>query len=340
MKKLRIEDYEEELKKEDYDAIYQKIIDEVLLLVMEIGSFKKFVLPKLPKEELLIKIEFSMKEDLGLFQDVFYLARELRRWEYVGGIEDTPEGKIKDYITRYNAISDMLEKYQKVNSTTLERGYDLLLREKEERLCEIFKEMLSYKNQSYEKSDSFFSLLEKASRAYPYYASLLEEGVSAIRNHNLCNFEEEVIPLDETEIIMLLEDLIETLTWEGDNYQNYANFYREFPLQEGETYQDLYEKEKEKYKELFRKMLDYVKESYSSDDDFYTLKHKVGECYPYYRDRLNSLVPKDPRISYIQILDSLETKYEFLLSDYQNIEKNRMQYEEEKTIGEDLDFFE
>ena len=77
----------------------------------------------------------------------------------------------------------------------------------------------------------------------------------------------------------MLDSFYDLLTYKDTDYKEFANYYRDFELKDGETYKDLYDREKEKLRKLFMEMLDFLDVSYPSDD-FDSLTSLIREHYP------------------------------------------------------------
>lgn len=182
--------------------------------------------------------------------------------------------------------------------------------------------MLEYKNKKYDNKWNFEQFIDVISQNYNSYSEELNY-VKEAMNFKMINYrdEEEPICVNEIEIVIFIDDLYNILTYKSDDYKNYANFYRDFELKEGQTYEDLYELEEEKFVQLFKEMLDFINVKYE-EDDFIKLKWKVIENYPHYREILLHLISNNPNTTYIKKLDYMENVYEKIKSGYKEyIEK-------------------
>ena len=143
------------------------------------------------------------------------------------------------------------------------------------------------------------------------------------------DIEENVMRIDEIESLIIVNDFIEELTCEGDDYKRYANYYRDFELEEGQEFRDLYNQELEKFKKLFKDMLDFRNIEYDKNEDrFDILKDLVMKYYPYYYGMLFHLISPRPNVTYIQELSSMEDVYERMSGEYKNHEENLIKYKE------------
>lgn len=239
------------------------------------------------------------------------------------------EQKVKDCIYKYNGIIYELEQYKKLEKEISEKGYDKLIKEREERLINLFKEMLDYKNKKYDEDISFRDLLDKISQYYNGYNVYLDDLYAAINMGSVSfDIEEDSIPINEVESLMIIDDFCDVAIDEDWGYKTEADRFRDFELEEGETFKDLYDKEIEKFKNLFKEMLEHRNIEYTDEDKFDDLKWKVMEAYPYYYVMLYHLISPNPNVTYIQELNSMEDVYEAIVSEYKNHEENLIKYKD------------
>lgn len=232
----------------------------------------------------------------------------------------------------YEVLRDKAEKEIK------QKGFEVLKKEKIDKLVNIFKEMLEYKNKKYDNNWSFSEWLEAVDFSYYYYDYTLKETLYIVEYRKLPSdvYEDEPTEISDADVIIALDELYQVLTNPEEDYKKYANYYKELELKDGETYSDLYDKELEKFKNLFKEMLDFLNVKYENDD-FFLLSVLICEHYPYYTDiiiNLRNLINVPNKI-YISILYDMQKIYEFFSKEYKNHEKNMKEYQEEQ---ENLEF--
>lgn len=186
-------------------------------------------------------------------------------------------------IRLYNRVLSSFEKYQKAKAQICEKGYDVLKQQKIDRLIQLFKEMLTYKKVGYEDDWDFSKWIEVMDCKYHFYHEEFVNILDAIYTGSITkNFEDsryDSIDVDCVEVILMLDSFYDLLTYKDADYKEFANYYRDFELKDGETYKDLYDREKEKLRKLFMEMLDFLDVSYPSDD-FDSLTSLIREHYP------------------------------------------------------------
>ena len=286
-------------------------------------------------EDTFFNIKYRFEKESASFREFIYLMKALSEWncediyeedlidleELIGEekiwFEDrknqltplqTKEEKIVHLIRMYNRIIFELKQYKEIEEEIKENGYEKLIEKRKEKLMQIFKEMLEYKNKKYDETWNLRQFAEKISQYYNIYSDDLWNAVSAANMGSVqYDIEEDSILINEVESIMFVDDFYNLVTCEGDDYKENANYYRDFELEEGQTFSDLYKLEIEKFKKLFKAMLDYRNIEYDKNDNtLYNLKSKVIENYPYYASMLFHLTSPNPNITYIQELNSME----------------------------------
>lgn len=372
--KFDIKNYEDALQKEDYESIYIEIVNKSIELANKLAKIKNIELDsKEDLEDKLYTIKFAFNRESASFRGIIYLMKDLIEWycddiyeeeifldyEEILGEEnkeeedseksekltpiETKEQKILRYMRRYNLIVYELEQYYSIEKEINENGYDKLIEQRKEKLIQVFKEMLEFKNKEYDENWNLQQFAEKISQYYNFYSEELWNTISAANMGSVSyDIEEDSIRINEVESIMFVDDFLEELTNEDDDYKKYANFYRDFELEEGQSFKDLYNKEIEKFIKLFKDMLDYRNIEYNKDEkSFDKLKWKVMEYYPYYHAMLFHLISPNPNTTYIQELDSMENVYETISNEYKNHEENLIKYKDYMELlrkeGYDLD---
>lgn len=345
---IKIEQFQEDIKEQKFEKVYKAIVKMTLELVNKIAKKKKIPLTKKEKceEEIFYVIMYSFETYSVSFEGVPALMKALLRWNTTSeeDFEQTKEQKINEYITIYNGIIKELKYYEKLEKEIQEKGYEKLKNEKIEKLIQLFKEMLKYKNKEYNENWNFREWIDNVDTYYHYYHELFMKTLEKI-NYGYISLDTEYysydsIEVDEVERIRDIISLYNCLADEEDGYKNYAYFYKDFELKEGQTYSDLYNLQTEKFVKLFKEMLDFQNVEYNKDDNYFEyLSNCVSEHYPYYRDILMHLdvMMWNPTETYITLLDSMEKIYDNLSKNYKNHEQNMKDYQKELEEGEMLD---
>lgn len=336
--KIKLEDFQKDLDARKYDDVYKKLVDISLKLVEEIIKKKNIKLPSKSRErDYLYDIEYAFERQSATFQSVKYLMRFFLEWgiDYEDDpLYHTPEEVLESCIREYNRIISELNRYEKIEEEIKEKGYEKIKDEKIQKLIALFKKMMEYKNKKYDENWTFEKWIEEINMCYHYYNDSLMETLNQVKYGSIdreveADYE-EVIATDEVENIMCLEDLYYELNYPDGDYKHFANFYREFELKEGQTYEDLYNLEKEKFVKLFKEMLDFVNVKYDTDD-FYKLRSLVKEAYPYYYEIFKTwnVSSSMPKTTYIKELNYMEDIYNNFSKTYKNHEENMKKYKKE-----------
>lgn len=336
--KIKLEDFQKDLDEKNYDAVYEKLVDISLKLVEEIIKKKNIKLQKKSKRrDYLYDIEYAFERQSATFQSVKYLMRFFLEWgiDYEDDpLYHTPEEVLESCVREYNRIISELNQYEKIEEEIKEKGYEKIKDEKIQKLIALFKKMMEYKNKKYDENWTFEKWIEEINMCYHYYNDSLMETLNQVKYGSIdreveADYE-EVIATDEVENIMCLEDLYYELNYPDGDYKHFANFYREFELKEGQTYEDLYNLEKAKFVKLFKEMLDFVNVKYYTDD-FYKLRSLVKEAYPYYYEIFKTwnVSSSMPKTTYIKELNYMEDIYNNFSKTYKNHEENMKKYKKE-----------
>ena len=336
--KIKLEDFQKDLDARKYDDVYKKLVDISLKLVEEIIKKKNIKLPSKSRgRDYLYDIEYAFERQSATFQSVKYLMRFFLEWgiDYEDDpLYHTPEEVLESCVREYNRIISELNRYEKIEEEIKEKGYEKIKDEKIQKLIALFKKMMEYKNKKYDENWTFEKWIEEINMCYHYYNDSLMETLNQVKYGSIdreveADYE-EVIATDEVENIMCLEDLYYELNYPDGDYKHFANFYREFELKEGQTYEDLYNLEKEKFVKLFKEMLDFVNVKYDTDD-FYKLRSLVKEAYPYYYEIFKTwnVSSSMPKTTYIKELNYMEDIYNNFSKTYKNHEENMKKYKKE-----------
>ncbi len=201
--------------------------------------------------------------------------------------------------------------------------------------------MLDYKHKSYDDKWSFEEWIEVIDKYYHFYHDTLEKTLTQIQNNTLCRsiyMDYQVyIKTDDVENLIALDDLYCELDPETGDYKDVADFYEDIELEEGQTYEDLYNEKIEKFVGLFKEMLDYINVKHE-ENSFEALKALIRDNFPYYSDNLISLsvMMSNPTETYISLLSSMDSVYNYFAKTYKNHEENLKKYNEE--MQNDIEF--
>ena len=338
--KIKIDEFQEYIDKGKLNIIFNKIADKSIELIKKIATMKGFSLEEIEniedRDTLFYYFEKLFEENSAYFQAIPNLMRNFAIWniELIDGLGETKEEKIEMYIQGYNLILYELEEYEFIKNEIQKKGYEKLKNQKIKKLISAFKEMLDYKNKSYDDKWSFEEWIEVIDKHYHFYHDTLERTLTQIQNNTLCRsiyMDYQVyIKTDDVENLIALDDLYCELDPETGDYKDFADFYEDIELEEGQTYEDLYNEKKEKFIKLFKEMLDYINVKHE-ENSFETLKALIRDNFPYYRDNLISLsvMMSNPTETYISLLSSMDRVYNYFAKTYKNHEENLKKYNEE-----------
>ena len=338
--KIKIDEFQEYIDKGKLNIIFNKIADKSIELIKKIATMKGFSLEETEniedRETLFYYFEKLFEENSAYFQAIPNLMRNFAIWniELIDGLGETKEEKIDMYIQGYNLTIYELEEYESIKNEIQKKGYEKLKNQKIKKLISAFKEMLDYKNKSYDDKWSFEEWIEVIDKHYHFYHDTLERTLTQIQSNTLCRsiyMDYQVyIKTDDVENLIALDDLYCELDPETGDYKDFADFYEDIELEEGQTYEDLYNEKKEKFIKLFKEMLDYINVKHE-ENSFETLKALIRDNFPYYRDNLISLsvMMSNPTETYISLLSSMDRVYNYFAKTYKNHEENLKKYNEE-----------
>lgn len=338
--KIKIDEFQEYIDKGKLNIIFNKIADKSIELIKKIATMKGFSLEETKniedRETLFYYFEKLFEENSAYFQAIPNLMRNFAIWniELIDGLGETKEEKIEMYIQGYNLILYELEEYEFIKNEIQKKGYEKLKNQKIKKLISAFKEMLDYKNKSYDDKWSFEEWIEVIDKHYHFYHDTLERTLTQIQSNTLCRsiyMDYQVyIKTDDVENLIALDDLYCELDPETGDYKDFADFYEDIELEEGQTYEDLYNEKIEKLIGLFKEMLDYINVEHE-ENSFEVLKALIRDNFPYYGDNLISLsvMMSNPTETYISLLSRMDSVFNYFAKTYKNHEENLKKYNEE-----------
>ena len=153
------------------------------------------------------------------------------------------------------------ETFLKLKEDIKIKGFEKVLEEEKEKLRVLFKEMLSYKNKSFNDDEDFFSLLNKVYYDYHYFESDFQIAKTAIKYHQFSGnsyYEEEPVDISEERVIFILRELNMTLRDEKRGYKKYADYYEDYNLYDDKQYMIILKEEIKKFENLLKEVLDFL----------------------------------------------------------------------------------
>ena len=346
-KNIKIEDYQSDIKQGNYEKIMDIIESRALDLIKEIAAEQNIELSlenNANKEKKYYAIIRCFDGNNSYFESVSALMDMFLDWYSDNELKLYGEKSMVTICIRlYNRVLSSFEKYQKAKAQICEKGYDVLKQQKIDRLIQLFKEMLTYKKAG--DDWDFYKCIEVMECKYHFYHEEFVNILDAIYIGSITKkFEDsryDSIDVDCVEVILMLDSFYDLLTYKDTDYKEFANYYRDFELKDGETYKDLYDREKEKLRKLFMEMLDFLDVSYPSDD-FDSLTSLIREHYPYYFDTMVSLkvTLADPKSTYIVELNDMEDIYESFSKNYKRHDEFMKKYYDEGKdfLDDDIEF--
>lgn len=162
MNKIDIKDYEEKIKEEKYEDIYEDLVNKTIIAVQEFGKRKDYKIPEDKKgKDLFYNIQFYFKENFIDYLSVYYLMQTLIEWNYKDEEENgTYEKKINNIVVRYNSFIDKINEYEKIESEVKQKGIDIVKKEREEKYAKQFKERFEH-SKKYDKTWDVVKLIKK-----------------------------------------------------------------------------------------------------------------------------------------------------------------------------------
>ena len=238
-KRFDIKDYKDALQKEEYESIYSEIVNCSIELANKIAKIKNIELnTKEDLEDKLYAIQFAFNRECASFRGIIYLMKNLIEWNYEDEVEDeidiefgdeeldsivlnnsmpipllyTKEEILKNCMKTYNKILDELDTYYRIENEIKKYNYEKLLKQKKDNLIRIFKDMLEYQKIDYKSNWNLQQFAEKIKQNFSYYSDEISNILLAINSNKIYREdEEEFIPINKIEILMLIDDFCDEL---------------------------------------------------------------------------------------------------------------------------------
>ena len=350
MEKLNKKDFQERIDNKDFDSIRDEIFEKTMNLVNKILELKKINVidyednerfiklhNNASKEEILEKIKRLFYYKILTCSDIHFLIKWLTE-DYEKENKILTDYEISVWIRNYNEYVDELEEYLKYKSEIDKKGYENIHKEYLNKIENLFKEMLDYKNKPYDKNIKLKDLFKKIELYYAYYSyTIYLLRIALIGLAPGYNIEKPDKALDNVEKYMLIKSYYNYLK---NNYKEKAFIYRDFDLEEGQTTTDLHMKEMEKFNKLYKKMLDFIHVPYEENYTPHKIECLVLEHYPYYKEIIENIYSNNhfPNPT-VALLTRYEDAYDIISKGYKNYEEDIKKYvppKEEKKENIDL----
>ena len=153
--KIEIGEIQKYIDRNEIDTAYKEITKKAIQLAEEIASKRGVSLEELENENNLedkfYYIQTKFQEQSQAFWKMQKLMEMFLTWEIApeDDLGVTYEEKLIKYVKTYNEIIDEFTQYEELEKEIKKTGYEKLKNEKVNKLIEIFKEMLIYKNQKH-----------------------------------------------------------------------------------------------------------------------------------------------------------------------------------------------
>lgn len=338
MEKLNIKDFKDRINSEDFDSIRDEILEKTMSLIDELFELKGIDVVDYEDEEKFIKLHEGYSEEEKFIKirrlfyyniytcgDIYILIKWLTE-EYEEEKSFFDEETVLVWIRNFNEYVDELDEYLSYKKEVDEIGYKNIHKEYLDKIENLCKEMLDYKNKPYDDDARLSDLFKKIELYYAYYSyQIYLLRIALIGLAPGPNIEECDKHLDNVEEYMLVKSYYEYLK---NNYKEKAFIYRDFDLKEGETTTDLHMKEMEKFNNLYKEMLDFIHVKYNEDDIPHKIEGLVKEHYPYYKELIDSIYGNYNPNPTVALLTRYEDAYDIISNGYKNYEEDIKKYKE------------
>ena len=322
MKKLDINDFNMELKDNEYDKIIEKVKDLFLPLTDRIFNLYNIDCDK--NNYSLIEKYFDDNNiyfsEFGIYSNLDALINYENNDDKYEYYSNSFKDRLLLVIGKYNFLVDYFNKYDQISLEISNSSYSDVLNDRRNKVIGKYIELLDYKNKKYELNEDLEYYSNLVKQYYNGFSYFIMEISELINSHRYMTLDYELlkpISLDDAQVILEIDKDLE----EFNDYRDVGTWYRDYDLEDGETFDDLIEKHLNRLKDLFREMLSFRNVIVDSDNIF-QLTSKIYEVYPFYID-----VVKDVTITYnkneIECLNSIDNIYDYLIKDYKNYD-NRM----------------
>ena len=166
---------------------------------------------------------------------------------------------------------------------------------------------------TYDDNDKLIKLLKKVEQYYNYYILTISDLHSALVGYAEGeNIDEQPKRLNNIEILIKVRANYNYLK---KNYKENAFIYRDYDLEEGESFSNLYIKYLDRSYDLYREMLDFLKVEYDNKKPPIFVIDKVKKYYPFYIDYIDD--NNKPYFNpYAALLTRMDEYYEIMSKNY------------------------
>lgn len=309
MNKINMLEYDD-YKSMKIDLARKKILSKVLELANTIINEKKIDLSKYDNNNECEKIYNIFYYKINLCSDIKYLVKNLGI-DYDNNLLTNYDVEI--WIKNYNDLVDEFKNYLLVKEEINKKGFNSIYCEIKDNIKKLMLEMLDYKNKDYVSTQKLGDLINKVDQYYQYYhytIYLLKQSLSGYANGE--NIDDDSKVLNNVEIIMNVRTYYYYLK---DSYKLHAFEYRDYELEEGQTFSDLYIKYLNRNYDLYRDMLDFLHVKYDNNKPPIFIIDEVKKYYPFYIDYIDDKNKPyyDP---YASLLTRMDKYYELMSNNY------------------------
>ena len=229
-KYLKLEDFNKYIDTNEYNKAYNKIINDSFKLIYEILKKKNIdinenILSKKDEKSFQYLIGLVEKNYISFDNIIFLMECFLNlNIDPDDDIGTTNKEKLQKCISRYNMLIDNLKKYELVDNKIKELGYKNVLKDRINKLVNIFKEMLDYKKIKYDENLDFEESISLILKNYKDYQDILTNLLSVINTNivyrDLSSNDIFKIKTTKTENIIYIDNVYNLLTHEIIGYKN------------------------------------------------------------------------------------------------------------------------
>lgn len=224
--KIDIKNYELNLIEKQYDKIFEELSEKTIELASEILKIKDLEVSKEQlQEDMFIQIKVMIQRYFGVFREMSFLIDYLMNWDDTL-IYTSKEKNVQIIVEHYNLLVDILNNYITKEAEIKEKGFEILCNECEQKLKKLYIEMLLFKNKDCSEDETLKELTKKVVYYYNFLYEDIYNAESALNGAFIeADVEKPEITLNQTEIIVIIEGLINYLTPSetNDGYKAYAD---------------------------------------------------------------------------------------------------------------------
>lgn len=325
-KLLKFKEFDQYLKKEKYDVIYEKFIILTWKIAREIAEALSMTSNVYNKSYTVQKLFKGMENDFGFYKYFCCLTKwnediEISNY-YIDGesrVLYNYDEKVEYLIELYNNIINSLKEYCKTKIKYSNLKDTEILEKEKEKIINLFKKMLTEIEEKYDSDWNLEKWLEIMNFRYMYFSEYF--GI----------IEKNLLKSKEKNIILIASEFDKAYDYLSKEYKNDVEFYKKYKLMEGQTYKELYDKKTTEFEKLLREMLEFI--GVNTDcKDLSALEADVIEYYPYYASTIFHISASDSIASYTykEKIEYLDTTCQNFSNNYKNHKENLKIYKERR----------